>query len=152
MTGSASLEAWYAAIGQVIVAAANLDASVAALRYTLRTEQTDRFSARALDRRHDGCRRAAADLTDDALRETILAALDQVDALAAQRNAIVHGWIRIGIDGRDAIVGRSSRSDPKVTNSKIRYADLSSLVVELELARKTVLDVAEAVAVHMAGG
>jgi hypothetical protein len=152
MTGSASLEAWYAAIGHVIVAAANLDASVAALRYTLQTEQTDRFSARMPNQLHDGCRRAAADLTDDELREKVLAALDQVDALAAQRNAIVHGWIRIGIDGRDAIVGRTARTDPRPTNSKIRYADLSSLVVELELARQTVLDVAAAVAAHTAGG
>lgn len=148
--GSAELArtGWFTAIGRVVVAAADLELALGTLAYAIETGDTERFYATTLDQLRDALQKSAAML--DA-RPTLRARLDlvlaELPAIVTTRNDVVHGWWRIGTDGRDAMYGRAHyKRQPDLWLTKVSYHELSTLLGRVQTMTRLVLDLARDVA------
>jgi hypothetical protein len=85
----------------------------------------------------DTCRQLAAQIGD---------LIDKVEGLLEQRNDVVHGWWRFGIDGVTAIRGRAHRKAPDLEVHQMKREDIVVLAGQLDSARHAALRYAASVA------
>ena len=98
---AANAEWWHAAIGRVVTTAAGLEAAVGTLVHAMEVGDSDHLYALVT-----GCliNRSRNQLPSLASRDPQLAQqvgnlIERIGVLLEQRNDVVHGWWRFGIDG-----------------------------------------------------
>jgi hypothetical protein len=145
---AANAEWWHAAIGRVVTTAAGLEAAVGTLLHAMEVGDNDHLYALIIGRLLE---RSRDQLPSLAKRDAQLAGqvgdlIDKVDVLLEQRNDVVHGWWRFGIDGASAIRGRARHKAPDMIVQQVKRDDIALLAVQLDGARRAALRHAASVA------
>lgn len=139
---------WHTAIGRVVTAAAGLEAAVGTLLYAMEVGDTDRLYALMIGRllRRGRDQLPALEQRDPQLAGQVGALFDKIDLLLDQRNDVVHGWWRFGIDGVSAVRGRAYPKAPDLDVHQVKREDIVLLADQLASARHAALRYAASVA------
>lgn len=145
---TSNAEWWHTAIGRVVTTAAGVEAAIGTLLHALEVGDNDHLYALMIGRMLS---RSRDQLLSLAQQDTQLAAqigdlIDSVEKLLEQRNDVVHGWWRFGIDGVTAIRGRAHRKAPDLDVHQVKREDIVALAGQLDGARHAALRYAASVA------